>query len=129
RLAAGKRILAHQVRIATNVADKSTVLRPAVEMSSAPDAGVEFPRRLHDKISDLSRDNILALAPRKRFGQHIVLSLGKILVLKQIGQGGMGAVYLGYNPRMQKEVAVKVLSATLFRERTEAVARFYREAQ
>jgi len=129
RLAAGKRILAHQVRITTHVAVKSTQIRPAVEMIQATDLRTELPERLKEKIDDLSHDTILALAPRNRIGKHILPALGKVLLLRRIGEGGMGAVYHGYDHTAQKEVAVKVLSNALFHGQTDSVARFYREAQ
>jgi serine/threonine protein kinase len=55
----------------------------------------------------------------KRIGRYDIKSL--------IGQGGMSAVYLGYDPRSQREVAVKILPpyylhAPKFRERFEREA-------
>src|SRR5205085_656020 len=79
RLAAGKRIIAHQVRITTNAAiHKATEIRPAVQMTSALEFAVQVPERIKDKIADLSRDTILALAPRKRVGEKVVPVLGKV---------------------------------------------------
>ncbi len=55
--------------------------------------------------------------------QHI----GRYDIKSLIGQGGMSAVYLGYDPRSQREVAIKVLPpyylhSTKFRERFEREA-------
>ena len=55
----------------------------------------------------------------KRIGRYDIKSL--------IGQGGMSAVYLGYDPRSHRDVAIKVLPpyylhATKFRERFEREA-------
>src|SRR4030043_50086 len=55
----------------------------------------------------------------KRIGRYDIKSL--------IGQGGMSAVYLGYDPRSQREVAIKILPpyylhSTKFRERFEREA-------
>ncbi len=35
--------------------------------------------------------------------------VGKFLILKKIGQGGMGAVYSAYDPDLDRKVALKVL--------------------
>lgn len=53
--------------------------------------------------------------------------LGRYDIKALIGQGGMSAVYLGYDPRSQREVAIKILPpyylhATKFRERFEREA-------
>jgi serine/threonine protein kinase len=53
---------------------------------------------------------------------------GKYLVVRVIGEGGMGAVYEGYNKRLDKRVAIKVMHASLAKDR-DLVARFEREAQ
>ena len=36
---------------------------------------------------------------------------GKYRIVKMIGEGGMGAVYLGENIRINRKVAIKVLHA------------------
>jgi serine/threonine-protein kinase len=53
--------------------------------------------------------------------------IGRYDIKSLIGQGGMSAVYLGYDPRALREVAIKVLPpyylhATKFRERFEREA-------
>jgi len=53
---------------------------------------------------------------------------GKYRVLRAIGEGGMGAVFLGENTRISRKVAIKVLHASFARNK-EAVERFEREAQ
>jgi eukaryotic-like serine/threonine-protein kinase len=49
-------------------------------------------------------------------------------ILKKIGQGGMGEVYLARDTRLQRNVAVKILPAAVASSR-ESLARFEREAQ
>jgi predicted Ser/Thr protein kinase len=53
---------------------------------------------------------------------------GKYRIVKMIGEGGMGAVYLGENIRINRKVAIKVLHAA-YTGNTEVMQRFEREAQ
>jgi eukaryotic-like serine/threonine-protein kinase len=53
---------------------------------------------------------------------------GKYRIVRQLGEGGMGAVYEGENTRIHRRVAIKVLHATSAAN-AETVARFEREAQ
>ena len=39
--------------------------------------------------------------------------LGKYQIQAEIGRGGMGAVYKGYDPALDRHVAVKVLTGQL----------------
>ncbi|MFO0869911.1 MAG: protein kinase [Pirellulales bacterium] len=55
-------------------------------------------------------------------------TLGKYQILKRLGQGGMGVVYLGHDPRLDRQVAVKVLPATLSADPV-SLERFLREAR
>lgn len=54
--------------------------------------------------------------------------LGEFKVLECIGRGGMGAVYRGYQPSLDREVALKVLADRL-QENETYIARFQREAR
>ena len=54
--------------------------------------------------------------------------LGKYELHSEIGRGGMGAVYKGYDPQLDRFVAVKVLAPHLAWEQ-EFVERFLREAR
>ncbi len=48
-------------------------------------------------------------------------------ILEKLGEGGMGAVYLGEHVKMGRKSAIKVLTDSLAKD-TEAIARFNREA-
>jgi Tol biopolymer transport system component len=61
----------------------------------------------------------LPLAPGTRLGHYEIVAA--------IGEGGMGEVYRARDPRLDREVAVKVLSPSLATDRN-ALARFEREA-
>jgi serine/threonine protein kinase/tetratricopeptide (TPR) repeat protein len=43
------------------------------------------------------------------------MKMGRYLVLRVIGQGGMGTVYEAYDPKLERKVAIKVLQAALSR--------------
>jgi serine/threonine-protein kinase len=53
---------------------------------------------------------------------------GKYRVVRQIGEGGMGAVFEGLNVRLNRRVAIKVMHALVAKHK-KLVARFEREAQ
>ena len=53
--------------------------------------------------------------------------LGDYQIIAEIGRGGMGTVYRAHDPRLQREVAIKVLQPALTSNR-EVVTRFRREA-
>ncbi|MCH8020679.1 protein kinase, partial [candidate division KSB1 bacterium] len=54
--------------------------------------------------------------------------IGKYEIRATIGEGGMGIVYKAFDPFLKRDVAIKVISETLFAKR-EAKERFLREAQ
>ena len=61
----------------------------------------------------------MSLAP----GDH----LGPYEIRSQLGQGGMGVVYLAQDPRLDRQVAIKVLPPDLTRDTT-AKQRFLQHA-
>src|SRR5215813_13435072 len=54
--------------------------------------------------------------------------LGRYEIRSKIGAGGMGEVYRAYDPKIAREVAIKVLSADIAVNK-DRVARFEQEAQ
>lgn len=52
---------------------------------------------------------------------------GKYHIKKKLGEGGMGAVYLGEHVKMNRKSAIKVMTQSMAHD-TDAIARFNREA-
>lgn len=57
--------------------------------------------------------------------------LGKYLIRRELGRGAMGVVYEGFDPAIERTVAIKTIRADQFdpAQMTEMLARFRREAQ
>ncbi|MBE2224944.1 MAG: serine/threonine protein kinase [Anaerolineae bacterium] len=55
--------------------------------------------------------------------------IGRYEIRDELGEGGMGTVYLGFDPTLEREVAIKVLSPQLFMQDAEFSTRFEREAK
>ncbi|MCE9668559.1 serine/threonine-protein kinase [Myxococcus stipitatus] len=55
--------------------------------------------------------------------------VGRYLLLKQLGEGGMGVVYAAYDPDLDRKVALKLLHPGKQHDTEEARARLLREAQ
>src|SRR5436190_16825605 len=62
----------------------------------------------------------MTLAPHTRLGQYEITA--------KLGEGGMGEVYRATDSRLEREVAIKVLSAAFLAD-PERLARFEREAK
>jgi len=58
-------------------------------------------------------------------------TLGRYEVLRELGQGAMGTVYLGRDPKINREVAIKTLNLQQIepQQLTEIKTRFFREAE
>jgi TolB-like protein/Tfp pilus assembly protein PilF len=55
-------------------------------------------------------------------------TLGEYRIVELIGAGGMGEVYRAYDPRLDREVAIKVLPERVAKD-ADRLARFHREAR
>ena len=55
-------------------------------------------------------------------------ALGPYAILAELGHGGMGVAYTAQDPRLKRQVAIKLLTADLTRDET-AKRRFLQEAK
>jgi serine/threonine protein kinase len=69
-----------------------------------------------------------AVEPRPRSDwRPLPATIGRFTILRELGLGGMGHVYVGRDEQLQREVAIKVVRAERISERSRA--RLHREAQ
>src|SRR6185295_3401233 len=66
--------------------------------------------------------------PTRREGGMQIEQIGKYRVVAKIGQGAMGDVYKGHDPTLNRDVAIKTITASLGAE-DDIRKRFLREAQ
>src|SRR5262245_49396246 len=99
--------------------------RPATERADSH-ADSTVPRSDEASSANLGGPEEPRFAAPTRAGE--VGTFGRYRVLQKLGQGGMGAVYLGYDSALDRKVALKVMlpqssASTVARER------FLREAR
>ena len=90
-------------------------------VSDAKEAGAKE----NDKVMG-SRAATLRMQPKIQ--SRSLERIGRYQIIKEIGQGGMGKVYLAYDTELQREVAIKVLLSGAFAGSVE-IERFLREAR
>src|SRR5258708_3979733 len=78
-------------------------------------------------VQDLSSEELLLAVPRQVHEGISCPAVGGIPLTAKLGQGGMGAVYCGFHPRLGTLVAVKILRFATTSSRAVAIERFFRE--
>ena len=79
-----------------------------------------------DNAEDLKDDKLLWHLPRSGFGRPM---LGGIPLLRRLGKGAMGAVYFARHPRLDVDVAIKILPYLLVEEEPLLLERFLSEGR
>ena len=62
---------------------------------------------------DIEKTVVQTVSERKGYTLAVGLSLGQYRIVRPLGRGGMGEVYLARHPRLPRRDALKVLSAEL----------------
>lgn len=92
----------------------------------APDASVVS--RLKDLLGVSPGIQLRNLTTESDFSLQTSKNLGKYVIEREIGRGGMGRVYLAFDRDLKRRIAIKVVSPDLASNR-EHLARFVEEAQ
>ncbi|MCW8132985.1 MAG: protein kinase [Planctomycetota bacterium] len=80
-------------------------------------------------VESLAQDPALNGARKALYQNREVPEIGGIYLLRKLGQGGMGSVYLGMMPMLKKYCAVKIVPNAVTEPNPEIAERFIREAQ
>ena len=75
----------------------------------------------------MNRNNAPPRTQSSASGGSVSKNLGKYELRALLGTGSMGAVYRGFDPLLEREVAIKIISAKM--DESELVERFEREAR
>src|SRR5688500_3584789 len=104
-------------------ADDVKALWATLPAAERPKDGDAFAKLLvaQKKLTDFQAKELLA-------GRGTRLVMGDYVILAEIGAGGMGQVYKARHRRMERIVALKVMSAAAMKDEA-AVKRFQREVR
>jgi serine/threonine-protein kinase len=92
-------------------------------VKTCPTCGREFPDNV--KFCPNDGQTLRAKSPTADLVGQVVAD--RYHILKKLGEGGMGAVYLGEHVKMGRKSAIKVMAAAMSQD-PDAVSRFNREA-
>jgi serine/threonine-protein kinase len=125
--------LARQGLISTDQAGELRLSLGSTQFDPNSPGGEPPARRRDRKDSDAPTEITVTVKPAAN-GNGVTADsgelryLGDYRLLRRLGEGGMGSVYLGYKESEDRKVAIKVLSGHLAGNQA-SVDRFYREAK
>ncbi len=127
------------MRFESKTAAKRFIDRTATKLGinsriSLPDRG-KMSEGQRDECSNSALSETRTHLPRKSIVDKTIQSantpkrfIGRYEIKSELGRGGMATVYLGYDQRFEREVAIKVLPAAFLHDPQFSV-RFHREAK
>lgn len=79
---------------------------------------------------DLDERQLRGRLRSRLFGEAVEpVRIGRFIVVEKIGKGGLGVVYLAYDPELDRRVAIKLIAPRDDSENTDMQARLHREAR
>jgi eukaryotic-like serine/threonine-protein kinase len=130
----------YHAALACDVESRPAFLQSACEedvaLRSELESLLDFHARAESFISTPALDIAARLLDQEEIGEQLrqreTLAPGTILshyrIVDQIGAGGMGEVYRAHDPRLGREVAIKILPA-LYSQTSDRLQRFEQEAR
>lgn len=93
-------------------------------------SGEPQPHRTIDDAEDLDERQLRGRLRSRLFGEALQpVRIGRFVVVEKIGKGGLGVVYLAYDPELDRRVAIKLIAPREDVETTDMQARLHREAR
>jgi len=127
----------HTMQVVLEMADPAQ-LRAAQGAIASPDAPTDVPDIMQTRVLEpgnisATSDAQFSIAAEQQKRRHegpLQLAagdaFGRYQIIKPLGRGAMGAVYLAYDPRLERHVAIKI---PFVRDNPIALERFYIEAR
>src|SRR5205823_5827950 len=110
----------------------AVVTPPPGPLSASPDVGVPLSGPPPAAAPPMSNDEptpTLGIASGASGRSKIPTQIGRYQVLERVGKGGMGVLYRGIDPVLDREVAIKLMLGDFSDDTEHLRPRFYREAR